>query len=266
MESRSFLFVPADREKLNKLNEINADAIIIDLEDAVKEAKKQEALAYVKDALGIFDYSKEMFVRINPENWEKEVEVILGFRDVGVVLPKVEDTTLLDMFQKQGINRKVIALVETPRGMVKLEHIVEHPLVYAIGFGGQDYCVNTGMANRTSDLNPVKSRLVMYGKAYNKKVIDMIESEYRDWAKIVDSICDTRDMGFDGKLCIHPRQAKAISLVWQDDMEEIKKWVDLYEANSHGFVMCDGVVLEKPHIQRMKKVLEEYNREKKCDE
>lgn len=266
MENRSFLFVPAEKEKLNKLNTLKTDAIIIDLEDSVKEERKQEALTYVKESLERFDYSKEIFVRINPERVEQELEVVLRFSNVGLVLPKVEDTALLDQFREMNIDRKIIALVETPRGMVELKSIVEHPLVYAIGFGGQDYCVNSGMANRQICLYPIKSRLVMYGKAYNKKVIDMIEPEYKDWAKIVDTICDTRDMGFDGKLCIHPRQAKAIELVWQDDVTEMEKLVRLYDSSDCGFVMCDGVVLEKPHIQRMKKVIDEYNREKRNNE
>ena len=255
---RSLLFVPAIEKMLNKVPLMSADAFIIDLEDSISAEKKNEALELVKIFLA--DNHKKVFVRLDGNLLENELEALNTYKFEGFMLPKFEDpdnySELLGYFQ----NRSVIALVETPRGAVNIEKIASCDWVNAIAFGAEDYTSSVGMINQFDYLVGIRNRLVMYSKAYHKPVFDTPSFILDDPTALENEIQLAQNMGFDGKLAINPKHIPIIDKVFKScDVEYIKSIIERYEASGEAVVKIDGKVYEKMHINHLKKILKESN-------
>lgn len=249
---RSLLFVPAEENKLKRIHEIKADAFIIDLEDSIKEQNKAYALDVVCSFLSSNFSDKKLYIRINPSNWSVEYERLKNFKDISFAIPKVESASDLAQYEDAVKDRSLLAFIESPLGMVNIKEIVNSRYVGAIGFGAEDYCARTGIRKNADYLREVQSQLVMYAKAYNKYVYDMVEAEYLDLNVYQKLVNLSKEKGFDGKLAIHPRQVDVINNVFDVDIEKIKEIVRQYDESKSGFVIIDNQIYEKPHIERLR--------------
>lgn len=253
----SLLFVPAKKKMLDKIAHTEADAVIIDLEDAVAEADKKTALEELKSFLAQ-PHSEKIFVRLDGNLMDEQLDVLKQYPLVGYMIPKFEDPERLVSRIPLFAEKQIIALVETPLGAVNINQIAGCPWVSAIAFGAEDYTCATGMKNCAQTLHYVKSRLVMYSKAWGKPIYDTPSFELTDMELLQKEAELVMDMGFDGKLAIHPKQIPVINQVFTAcDAEYLSDVIARYESSGEAVLTIDGKVYEKMHIAHMKRILKE---------
>ena len=256
MKNRSLLFVPAKDKTLSKIEKLESDKYIIDLEDSIESFDKDEALNRVTKWLKEYDKKDKFIVRVNKENYLQEVQSLAEF-SVAFMLPKFEGDDYIfagDIWEKH----KVYALVETAKGLTNIEKIVSCEKVDAIAFGAEDYTASIGMKNAVENLQYQKSRLVNYARAYRKKVYDTPSFQLNNEEMFQLEVDNAVDLGFDGKMAINPRQLAYINNSFSaGDLEQMKRIIELYEKENQAVLVVDGKIYEKMHIAHMKKIIKE---------
>ena len=258
IKNRSLIFIPAKEKMLNKIKEFNADIYIIDLEDSIENAEKENALNILTQYLDNMLEKSNIFVRINSDNYLKELEMLEKYKEIGFMLPKFEYGNQYDDVEAILKEHEVIALIESPLGIVNIQEIVAREFVNAVAFGAEDYTAKVNMKNNKDNLIYQKSRIVNYSKAYNKKVFDTPSFKINDYEGFKEEVESSVDLGFDGKLLIHPKHIEYINDAFGNiDLEKYKDIIGRYEESKEAVVVIDGVVYEKMHINRMKKIIKE---------
>ncbi len=254
---RSILFVPAKWKMLSKIKTFNADSYIIDLEDSISINEKVEALNETKRYLSEYD-CQNIFVRIDRGFLNEQLNVLHSYKFRGFVLPKFENGGDFLQFINLFHEKEVMALVETPKGLINIRNIVECPWVDSIAFGAEDFTSCIGMKNVAEYLNFAKSLLVVYAKAYNKKIYDTPSFIIDNFELLKEDIQKTVDMGFDGKLSINPKQIQMINELFKCcDFEYMKNIIEIYEKSGKAVLKIDNRVYEKMHIAHFKRILKE---------
>lgn len=254
---KSLLFVPAKEKMLAKIPFLSADAFIIDLEDSIKEEEKAEALELLCTFLSEHPECSNVCVRLNKNNFEEEA-VALNCFDVGFMLPKFESSDEYTSIEGIWFQHNLIALVETPMGVINIQQIAQCSWVDAIAFGAEDYTASVNMLNDDIMLLPIKSTLIAYAKAYNKKVYDTPSFKLNNEAEFEQEVKNAMNLGFDGKLAISPKHIQYINETFNSsDLNYIKSVIERYQAEGNAVVVIDGKVYEKMHINRLKKIIKE---------
>jgi citrate lyase subunit beta/citryl-CoA lyase/(S)-citramalyl-CoA lyase len=264
---RSFLFVPGDRpERFDKAVQSGADAVCIDLEDAVSPTNKVEArretLAYLtgearRAAIG---------VRINA------LDGIDGLRDIialvessaapaFVLAPKVRshDSVMQVRAILGGSAPPVWALMETAealRGIGDLaEEIGERG---GIVFGGADLSAALGSDMSWEALYFARAALVAGAALAGCQTLDVPYLNVRDIAGLIEETRRVKALGFTGRSCIHPDQVAPINEIYTPSAAEIEKAqavIDAYENNSGRVLLHEGRLVEKPVLAAARRVL-----------
>ena len=248
---KSFMFVPSKPKMLGKIPASESDAVIIDLEDSINEEDKRQALEDACDFLST-QPDKVVFVRVAGNHLDEEFARLDNYSFAGYMIPKIENPNDYEKFKDYFEGKKVIALVETPMGIVNLKEIASSPLVDMIAFGAEDFTSVIGMKNCSEYLNYARSAIVTYGKAYGKIVIDTPCFIIDDMKALETEIQIAVDMGFDGKLSIHPKQIAKINELFQYfDLDKIKEIVMQYEAAGEAVLKIGDKVYEKMHISHL---------------
>lgn len=257
MVNRSLLFVPAKTKMLNKINSFSADMYIIDLEDSISEFEKNEALMALINWLENYIDKSKIIVRLNKNNYLREIELLRQYK-LDYMLPKFESINDYDLENEFFKDSKIYALVETPLGIININEIVRSEKIYAIAFGAEDYTSIVGMENDNKILIYQKSRLINYSKAYHKLIYDTPSFEINDYDVLKKDIYRSREMGFDGKLCINPKQVNFVNEAFNDiDLEYIEFVVKQYESNNEAVQVINGKVYETMHIKHLKNIIKE---------
>lgn len=255
MTGKTWLFVPASERFLSGRLEGLADTLVFDLEDSIREEDKANARERLCRTLDRAP-DAEIYVRINAgETGEEDLRCLAGRRFDGLLLPKVEHVEpILAAAEKLG-GKKLIALIETPRGILNLEQIARLPALYGLAFGGEDYCRELGVETNELATQYARGRLVLLAHCYEKYCLDSISMEYRDTARFLEKYKESIAMGFDSRLLIHPAQVEAVRAWREAEMkpDEMRRIVRLFEQSSSGLVSIDGQWYERPHIERLKK-------------
>lgn len=255
----SWLFVPCSKRFLSKPDGIRyADNVIFDLEDSLKPSEKEEGLDLLCSLFEKGRPSKDQgfFVRLNRDRLETELGALKDTDADGFLIPKFENTDDLDRYADLIGKKKIVPLVETCKGIIGLERFAEDERICAIALGGEDYCANLGIETNDSALILARSRIVLYAKAAGKAAVDTISTQYRDEALFEEELQKSAALGFDGKLMIHPAQTK-VSHEFQKTLpkDEMESIIKEFESRKEGAVMINGRLFERPHIERMKKIL-----------
>ena len=254
---RSLLFVPAKVKTMSKIPALTADCFIIDLEDSINEEEKAEALKLLCSFLTEHPEGTNFFVRLNKSRFEKEAIALNGF-NIGFMLPKFETPEEYSCVDEIWSKHKLIALVETPMGVINIQQIAQCSWVDAIAFGAEDYTACVNMLNDDAMLLPVKSSLVTYAKAYNKKIYDTPSFKLSDEAEFKNEVRNTMNLGFDGKMAISPKHIQYINDTFNSsNLNYMKTVIARYEADGNAVVVIDDKVYEKMHINRLKKIVKE---------
>ena len=254
---RSLLFVPAKEKMMNKISSLSSDGYIIDLEDSINEGEKAEALELLCSLLSEHSEWSDIFIRLNKTHFEEEAIALNGF-NVGFMLPKFESPEEYARIDRVWSKHKLIALVETPMGVINIQQIAQCSWVDAIAFGAEDYTASVNMLNDDVMLSPIKSTLVLYAKAYKKKVFDTPSFKINDDVEFEHEVRNSMNLGFDGKLAISPRHLQYINDTFNScDLDYMKSVIAKYEDDGNAVVVIDGNVYEKMHINRIRKIIKE---------
>ena len=282
---RSLFSVPgADQRKIAKAQGLNADAVVLDLEDGVAYDKKDNARNLVQQTLvdPSQDFgSAELCVRINGLDTNdvalRDLEAVLPCsRLQAVVVPKVENASDI-VFVSRLINSlcdnttrdvRIIAAIESAMGFMNLREIVEvgtsKAKLDALVFASEDFCADI-QATRTESATEMlyaRSQLVMAAKAFGLQAIDMVHINFRDLDGLKVECEGGRQMGFTGKQAIHPAQIDIINELFAPSPTEIdfaSRAVQDYEttaAMGKGACVVDGVVVDMPVYKWAKKIVE----------
>ena len=273
---RALLFMPGDsRRKIDKGAGMDVDSIIMDLEDAVALNNKLTARLSVAKALREVDFGRtERLVRTNMviPNWiyESDIEQTVSAQPDGYVLPKIESawqiqhvSMLLSKAEDQyGWERnsiKLLAIIETARGVVNLNEIAQSsPRLEGLIFGAEDFSGDIG-ATRTQagwEVFYARSATVTYAKAYGLQAIDTVFIDLTADAETL--MAETRialEMGYTGKLAIHPKQVEPMQSVFTPDIETILSAKRLIQAHDEhqesglGVFEYEGKMVDMPMIR-----------------
>jgi citrate lyase subunit beta/citryl-CoA lyase len=282
---RSFLFVPGDSEKkLAKADGIAADALILDLEDAVAAQHKVAARGLVREYLGARPDQRrqKLWVRINPLNHAEagaDLGAVMPLRPDGIVLPKTRSPDDIELLGRRigtyeaeydfqvGSTRILPVATETPQSLFSLgEYARCGKRLAGITWGAEDLAAAVGAtANREADgrwtapYQLVRSLCLFAAHAAGVEAIDTLWANFRDLQGLEASCAEARRDGFSGKLAIHPDQVEVINRCFTPSPEEIARAhrvVELFEANpGAGTLSLDGTMLDLPHLRQARRIL-----------
>jgi citrate lyase subunit beta/citryl-CoA lyase len=244
---RSCLTVPGDDErKLAKAAASAADEVVVDLEDAVAPARKEEAREIAARALRELEWRPPMVaLRINGRAtswWADDVELLRTLPVATVVVPKVE--SLDDV---TGLSVPVEALIETAAGLVACEQIAQSPAVEALIVGPGDLAASLGIPELTigagAHLDYALPRVLVAARAAGIAAIDGPFPAFADEAGFELSAQRTRQLGYDGKWCIHPVQIERANRIYGATSEEVERARRILA--SEGVTTLDGEMVDE---------------------
>lgn len=282
---RSLLFVPgAEPRKLERAREASADTLIFDLEDAVPPDKKAEARGHVGAALRAGGFGDaELAVRVNApgsDDLAADLDAVLAAGCRTLLLPKAESpdaiARVVEMLRSrtggQGSAAAVqlLLLVESPLGIASALALGRvDASVAALCFGHADFSLEMGLreadASRGVTLH-ARCTLAIAAKAGGVAPIDSVYLAVKDEAGFRADAELGLALGFEGKLCIHPRQAELANQVYTPRPEEIAharrilEAADEARAHGRGVFALDGKMIDAPIVAVQRRVLDRARR------
>ncbi|CCE97008.1 Uncharacterized conserved protein [Sinorhizobium fredii HH103] len=248
------LFVPGNRpERFEKAAASGADAIIIDLEDAVApDAKEAARVALRADFTDL-----PVLVRINGEGtpWhEDDLAAVSRLPVAAVIVPKAElGGGLAALAAASAV--PIIALVETARGLSEARQIAALPGVSRLAFGSVDFCADLGCAHTREALLAARSELVLASRLPGLVApLDGVTTSIDAGEQIEADARYALELGFGGKLAIHPRQIEAIRAGFRPQASEIE-WAKKVLASGDGAAAVDGAMVDEPVRIRARAIL-----------
>lgn len=258
---RSYLFVPGNRpERFSKACAAGADAVIVDLEDAVPFAEKAVARAALAAWLSA-DYP--VLIRINAADteWFADDLALCGLPGVaGIVLSKAENVSDIALVERAGA-AAILPLIESAAGFGNLRAIAQASRVQRLLFGSIDLQLDLGISGEREELLYFRSKLVLVSRlAGIAAPVDGVSTAIDDAQRLVDDATHARKMGFGGKLCIHPQQVGHVNGCFRASGDEIAWARRVLEAASRAqgaVVALDGKMIDRPVILQAEKILHE---------
>ncbi|WP_313136389.1 HpcH/HpaI aldolase/citrate lyase family protein [Paracoccus jeotgali] len=251
---RAPLFVPANRpERFAKAAASGADAIILDLEDAVAADAKLEA----RGMLAADFTDLPVWVRINPPGtpWHQaDLAAVAALSCAAVILPKAEDAATCTAVAT-ATGKPVVALVETALGLATCRAIAAAEGVARLAFGSIDFCADLGCAHDRDVLLPSRWELVLASRlAGIAPPLDGVTVALSDPAISHDDALHAVALGMSGKLCIHPKQIAAVLRAFAPTPAQID-WARRVLASGDGAVSVDGAMVDEPVRIRARAIL-----------
>ncbi|GAB2445989.1 CoA ester lyase [Nocardioides hungaricus] len=262
--ARSLLFVPGDRpDRFEKAASSGADAVVLDLEDAVPAFAKGEALSQVVRWLSARPGGRPAVVRVNGTETATHVAELtaLAVTSATVMLPKAESATQLEGVRRRlGPEQSLIALVETVHGVRGVDEIAGVEGVARLALGTIDLAVELGIDHRSSAaLAYSRSRLVFASAAAGLPgPIDGVTTALDDFERLTHDVSTARELGFTGKLCIHPRQVQAANIGFSPTEEELSWATRVVRGATDGVSAVDGAMIDRPVIHRAQQLLSRH--------
>lgn len=276
---RSLMYVPVNVEKfVDTAADRNADAYILDLEDAVAPSQKVSARKMIAAAIPkVSRKGADVVVRVN-RPWrmliaDLEAAVIPGV--TALALPKIESAEHIQMIAEivdeleleRGLPNgtvRFIAMVETASGFFRTEAIARsHPRVVAITIGAEDIALSVGMLPEAEGLFYPKQHSIFAARAAGILPLGFIGTvaDYKDTEAFRATIKRSRKLGFAGAACIHPLQVPILNEEYGYTAEEVRRaqaMVDTYDAAlaaGKGAIEFDGRMIDIPVVARAQEVL-----------
>jgi citrate lyase beta subunit len=257
------LIVPGDRpDRFDKARARCGHAMIIDLEDAVAETAKAEARDHIAAYLqGTARAGPPIGVRLNGLSEPAALDDLHLLRSlVGRVdflaLPKVESARDVSIVfaALNEVEIPIMAIIETVAGLAAAGPIAASLDGHgALAFGGADYAAETGMAMTDRALLPARVRLVEAAAAAGVPVFDVPYLAIGDEDGLRAESAAARELGFTGKLAIHPSQPGPIIEAFAptaDELDEAARIIAGFEASDGRAIQVDGRMVDKPVYQR----------------
>jgi len=273
MARRSVLFSPGDRESmLRSAGDSDADCLVFDLEDAVAPDAKVAARDTVRSVLADpgFDPAAEVCVRVNPSGiaMDEDLGVLARADSVrldSVMLPKTagpEDVDILaGLLAEHDLKVPILALLETAHGILHAESIAGSEPVDGVVFGAEDLAADIG-ATRTREGREVsyaRQHVVLAAAAHGVSAIDTVFTEYTDHDGLRAKTVEARELGYDGKLAIHPDQVGVINDAFTPDPADVewaKRVLEIREQTDRAVFEVDGEMIDAPLVTQAERILE----------
>jgi citrate lyase beta subunit len=272
---RSVLYMPGSRPRaLEKARGLPADALILDLEDAVAPAEKERARELVAEAVEAGGYGlRRLLVRVNG------LDTVLGEADIAraakagphaILVPKVETPAdihrVADLMARGGApgRTRIWAMMETPRGILNAGAVAAaHPLLEGFVIGTNDLAKDLGAAH-VPDRLPLIASLslcLLAARAEGLVCVDGVHNAFQDHDGLRAACVQGRDMGFDGKSLIHPDQIAITNEVFAPSAEDLAlaaAQVEAFEeaeARGEGVAVLNGRIIENLHVASARRLL-----------
>lgn len=275
MIRRSILFAPGDKPKLQRnATTTGADVVVFDLEDAIAPGQHDTARDAINQVLTDeeFDPDCEVCVRVNAgARMTDDLDAVFDGdpRIDSLMLPKTEDVDDVAHLAKQltdrGYDVPILALIESASGVLHAEAIATADAADAVCFGAEDFAADVG-ASRTEEGTEVlyaRERIVAAATAADITAIDTLVTDFQDITHLRDDAAFSAQLGFDGKLAIHPSQIDPINDAFTPDPERIQ-WAerilearDATETDHRGVFEVDGEMIDAPLIAQAERIMEQ---------
>ena len=274
---RSMLYMPGSKPRaLDKARGLAADALILDLEDAVPPAEKEAARGMVAEALEAGGYgARELIVRINglDTEWGRaDLTMVAASSADAILIPKVENQEMVRevaaLLKEAGAkpDLAIWAMMETPLGILNaLEIAKSHPRIAGMVMGTNDL-VKELQATHAPSRAPVATSLglcLLAARAQGLACIDGVYNAFKDDEGLRAECEDGRARGFDGKTLIHPAQLAIANECFGptaaalDEAREQLAAFEAVEASGQGVAVVNGRIVENLHVETAKRLIAE---------
>lgn len=272
---RSVLYMPGANERaLEKAKGLPADALILDLEDAVAPDAKVEARARVCAAAASGEYgSKEITIRANGLDTSWHADDIRAIAEAGpaaVVVPKVNSVADVAAIEK-GLeaagapdHTMIWAMLETPVAMLHAEEIASSSERLAVLVMGTNDLAKELHAEHVPGRHPLQLGLqlcLLAARASGKVILDGVYNDIKNEEGFAAECQQGREMGFDGKTLIHPSQLEPCNDIFAPDEAEIESAREIIAAFTEataagkGVVTVNGRMIENMHVDNARRTL-----------
>ncbi|MEM2901663.1 MAG: CoA ester lyase [Candidatus Bathyarchaeia archaeon] len=282
MPFRSMLFVPGNNAKMvEKAVKLEADAIILDLEDAVPIHEKENARLIVQDSIRRFGSSNQLhlFIRINSissELYREDIDKAVQKNVEGLMIPKSEtvddvktiETLLREREKELGLEQggiTFIPLIETAKGVLHAYELASASRrIVALGFGSVDFTADIG-AKPLGDgleINYPRAYISVAAHAARVQAIDTPWVNITDLEGLIKDCKIARQLGFTGKMAIHPSQLNIVNRMFSPTDEEItyaKKVVEAFEKALEaglGATSLEGKMIDRASYRQAMNILQ----------
>ena len=255
---RSVLFLPASNPRaIGHARESAADLVILDLEDAVKPEDKDSARSAAANAVA-GDWPMPVAIRINGVGTEwhsADVDAVARSKAAFAVLPRATSAHLLHDVA-EAIGKPVLAMIETAAGVLAAPEIA--PEAAALIAGTNDLAADLKLpraAGRQS-MQTALQTIVLTARAADVPVFDGVFNDLEDLEGFAAECAQGRDLGFDGKSLIHPKQVEPCNRAFSPTGEELEQARRLVEAFGGGAERFEGRMIERMHVEAAKRLLD----------
>ncbi len=277
---RTMLFVPGNNPGMVRDAYIyQNDSIMFDLEDSVSLSEKDSARFLVYSALKSLDYGdKELVIRINPLNTDdgiRDLEAMIRARADVIRLPKTEnaddivtcDREITRIEKEIGLevgSTRMMAAIESAEGALNAREIAKaSQRLVGIAIGAEDYVTDlkTNRSKEGTELFMGRSLVLLAARAAGIDAIDTVFSNVNDMEGLYEETMAIKQLGFDGKSVINPRQIKIVHDVFTPTEKEIQNAEAVMEAieeanrRGSGVISLNGKMIDKPIVERAKRVI-----------
>ena len=272
---RSVLYMPGSNTRaMEKAKTLDADTLVLDLEDAVAPDQKEAARKLVVDAVNAGGFGRrELVIRVNGLDtpWcAEDIRAVAKAPVAAVCLPKIESAQQVENVVEQlnaagaPAEMEVWAMIETPRGVQNVNQIAAaHSRLTLLMMGTSDLAKDMRVPHtpdRIGFITPL-SLCVLAARAEGLDILDGVHLSLDD-EEGLRSVCEQgRQLGFDGKTLIHPKQIAVANEVFgpsEADVDKARRIIEAFaqaEAEGKGVVVVDGKLVENLHVEEAQRVL-----------
>ena len=275
MRLRSLLFVPGDRpDRMKKALGAGADALILDLEDAVAPSAKADARWHVGTFLAAHG-AANLWVRINPLDGveaDRDLAAIVPHHPKGIVLPKAEGGPSVAelarrLTERGNVTAQILAIAtETPAAMFQLGSYGGAKRLAGLTWGAEDLPAAIGAATSreedgrfTPPYELARSLCLFGAAAAGVAPIETVYPAFRDLEGLAAYAGRARRDGFTGMMAIHPAQVEVINAAFtpsESEVEHARAVIAAFEGNpGAGALSLDGKMIDRPHLVQAKRTL-----------
>jgi citrate lyase subunit beta / citryl-CoA lyase len=264
--ARSLLFMPATRaDMIAKIPRIGPDVAVADLEDAVAAGDKERARGIAAAAIDALDTGPvTVLIRVNAVGtpwFDGDIAAAAGCAAAGIVVPKLATPHELGhvrqaLAEHSWSDALLVAGLETALGVADARVLLSHG-VSAVYFGAEDYIADIG-GRRTragAEVLYARSRVALAAHLAGLPALDQVVTDLADDEHFLADAGGGRDLGYQGKLCIHPRQVALAHQVFTPTPAELAHAREVVVAGQAGVAVVDGQMADEVHVRMARAVL-----------